>query len=231
MARRKRPDNYVKLAMQQCWRACQAGPQRYTSPEQTIHLLREEREGGCWDSGHSARPAPPRAKPCSLDAAESLPRGPSALLESAVTRTVCKVNTVPSPPPEETPSSQPAPHGWATSSPPSPVARWKCARGLLGVGKQLRRDSSSVKATGETEQRQGRAGPQTPESSSRGSSYSRDYRHRAGEAGKKGPVGTVHGNNTDVDWLGLVYASRGLAAACREVLAWQHLSCGLSRDF
>lgn len=37
-------------------------------------------------------------------------------------------------------------------------------------------------------------------------------------------------NKTGADWLGLVYASRGLAAACPEGLAWRHLSCGLSRE-
>lgn len=86
------------------------------------------------------------------------------------------------PPDERTPSPQPTPHGRAAPSPPSPVARWKCAGSLLGVGTRPCRDSSSVKATGETKRRQGEAGTKTRPSSGGGHSYSRDYRNREGGA-------------------------------------------------
>lgn len=62
-----------------------------------------------------------------------------------------------------------------------------------------------------------------------GCTYSRDYRHRGGGQEKRpGRVGPR--NKTGADWLGLVDASRGLAAVCPAGLAWQPLSRGLSLE-
>lgn len=86
-----------------------------------------------------------------------------------------------------------------------------------------------MKTIGETQGFQGEAGPQARNSCGEDCSHSRDYRHGEGGGGER-PARAVPRNKTGVDWLELMYASCGLAGACPEGLAWQHLNCGLSRE-
>lgn len=84
-----------------------------------------------------------------------------------------------------------------------------------------------MKAAGETERRQEVPVPR-PGSAPEAAAATAATRGTGKVGREKGSEGAGPWNKTGVDWLGLVYASRPLAGACPEGLAWQHPNCGLS---
>lgn len=152
--------NYLKLAEQQRERACPAGLQGSAPPRCTIHSRGQRREGG---SGS------PALRPSRKVSHEARQPGRRRAPSPRPARTLRRVNADPPPPPPPHAPAPPRLEGRsrlgplraARPSPPSPVARRKCAGRLRGVRTQPRRDTSSVKATGGSQGRQGATGPQT----------------------------------------------------------------------
>lgn len=156
-------------------------------------------------TGVPGRPHPPETEYCPL----APPPHPRPAEET------------PSPPPLRTVRPRRAlPHQSLDES--APVYSARRAHNCAGTHPQWRQLEKSNSARGKRVPRAGSAvQAAAPSAATTGK----------GKGGReKRPVRAVPRNKTCVDWLGLVYASWGLADVCPEGLAWQHLSCGLARD-